>query len=429
MTDQELAQAYAPVLLFSKGEQFFPMEAEKYIERCSLHIRENDTGEKMLIPPGCVTLHWIDNARYSTRDLFLTYADRRGTSRLFQGALTELWHLRRAVAAAAEAAAEAIPAPAPAGVLGSLRERIGDLIDDAGEIVEDLTDRLADELDDLEAYQDLLRLLKRSVGGQVYSDHVYQRARRQYLESQSKLMYYYRVLPGSDPYNRIVQYWYFYAFNPHINRHEADWESVTLYFRDDRPDRAFYSAHKGGNNYARKVITWIDDAATGCEHPLVYVAKDSHAHYASAARVRTESGLAKTRKGKRLPCDEFEPGGLIVGPLTEQDFEDGPLAGHPFKALQPWDEPEALQNQDWLNFDGLWGVCVRHSRGRLPDEDDLADTLEEQVDEVLAAWVDRIIGKKNLADLMGRLGSAPVGPRQHNQHTEWDNPVRLLDRR
>jgi hypothetical protein len=426
MTDQELALAYAPVLLFSAGEQFFPMDAGKYIEKCSLHLRESDIEEKMLLPPGYVMFDWwLGSANVNTKQIFLTYADRRGTSKQFQDTLIELWKPRYLEAVS-------IPAEAPVemmlfGTWRDLKDTLEGLVESAENAVENVVDAVLDRLDGTDAYLKLLHGLKKNVGCQVYPDNVYKRVCTQYLESQSKLMYYYRVVSDMGGYDKIAQYWYFYAFNPHINRHEADWESITLFFRGEKPDRAVYSAHEGSNTYEWHELSRISDPQTGGERPLVYVAKDSHANYRSVACVTDESGLIKIQGGERLPCDEFEPGGVIVGDLSDEDFQDTALAGQSFHAHQTWDPPEELADSlPWMDFNGVWGVNVRHSGYQLPDDQGEADDCPEQPDHTVIEWVEKVIGEAKLAELMKKLGGAPVGPKQHNKHGQWDDPTRLL---
>jgi hypothetical protein len=428
MTDQELALAYAPILLFSAGEQFFPMDADKYIEKCSLHLRESDTEERMLLPPGNVMFDWwVGNDNVNTSQLFLTYADRRGTSRQLQETLIELWKPRYLEAVS-------IPAEAPVeaemmlfGAWRDLKETLADLVESAENVVENALDAVLDHIDGTTAYQSLLHGLKKNVGCQVYPEKVYRRACTQYLESQSKLTYTYRVVSDKGGYDKIAQYWYFYAFNPHINRHEADWESVTIFFRNGKPERAVYSAHDGGNPYEWHQLSRITDRQTGCERPLVYVAKDSHANYRSVACVADESGLIKTKGGERMSCDEFEPGGVIVGDLSDEDFQDAVLAGQPFHAHQTWDPPQELVDSlAWMDFNGVWGVNVRHSGNQLPDDLGEVDDCPEQPDHTVMEWMEKVIGEARLAELMQRLGGAPVGPKRHNDHGQWDDPSKLL---
>jgi hypothetical protein len=75
-----------------------------------------------------------------------------------------------------------------------------------------------------------------------------------------------------------IEYWLLYLYNDFYDAHEADWEGVTVVLQNGAPLGAAYSQHQG-----RKWIAWsaLQKAAT---HPLVYVARGSHADYPKAGR-------------------------------------------------------------------------------------------------------------------------------------------------
>ena len=41
-TDAELLRAFEPVVRFTSGEQFFPMDVERYVSACSLWLYHPD---------------------------------------------------------------------------------------------------------------------------------------------------------------------------------------------------------------------------------------------------------------------------------------------------------------------------------------------------------------------------------------------------
>jgi len=141
---------------------------------------------------------------------------------------------------------------------------------------------------------------------------------------------------------RIVQYWFFYAFNDFrtavrgANNHEGDWESIAVYLRQEngrwQPNYAAYSSHQ-----TRQAVAWgaIECADEARQHPIVYVGRGSHACY-------FEPGV-------------YRPG---VGPLRVRDYAlgDGEEIG-PGK----WTTPRILTetSPDWLFFDGFWGAYIR----------------------------------------------------------------------
>jgi hypothetical protein len=76
-----------------------------------------------------------------------------------------------------------------------------------------------------------------------------------------------------------VQYWLFYAFNEFLDWHDGDWEEITIRLtHDGDPVAAAYSSHHNGlrEDWAKV------EKRNG--HPVVYVARGSHANYFSAGK-------------------------------------------------------------------------------------------------------------------------------------------------
>ena len=119
--------------------------------------------------------------------------------------------------------------------------------------------------------------------------------------------------------NIIIQYWFFYVFNPgDLNRHEADWEMAQIQVQGSTPSIAMYSQHQEGQRAA-----WSLVEADG-DHMKVYVARGSHASY-----FRSFSGKLG------VASDSVRDNGLV---------------------LQPTDYTiEVLDNQSWLSYGGSWG--------------------------------------------------------------------------
>ena len=157
---------------------------------------------------------------------------------------------------------------------------------------------------------------------------------------QRSACYYGRVVDQCG--YRIVQYWFFYAFNDFrsavrgTNNHEGDWERIAIYLLPEdgqwRPKYAAYSGHHTNQARPWEKVECADEA---CQHPVVYVGRGSHACY-------FESGVHR-------------PG---VGPFRVRDYAlgDGEEIG-PGK----WDTPRTLTDTepDWLFFDGFWGAYIR----------------------------------------------------------------------
>ncbi|MGZ6639014.1 MAG: hypothetical protein ACXVII_39980 [Solirubrobacteraceae bacterium] len=73
-----------------------------------------------------------------------------------------------------------------------------------------------------------------------------------------------------------LEYWLLYLYNDFYDQHEADWEGITVVLQNGVPLGATYSQHQG-----RKWTVW-SALSTSAGHPLVYVARGSHAQYPKA---------------------------------------------------------------------------------------------------------------------------------------------------
>jgi len=157
---------------------------------------------------------------------------------------------------------------------------------------------------------------------------------------------YARVKEGGDGSYTVVQYWIFYYFNDWRNFHEGDWELVQLNFRSGtakelldtgaEPVFAAYSQHQAGQR-----MSWNDmkeKALVAGTHPIVYVARGSHANY-------------------------FAPGHYWSG----LDFDDTGLSS--WRVISPEQlnvvllpEIEAAGGRpEWLAFKGRWGEYLGFS--------------------------------------------------------------------
>jgi hypothetical protein len=120
-----------------------------------------------------------------------------------------------------------------------------------------------------------------------------------------------------------VQYWFFYPFNDGaLNRHEGDWEMVTVLLDSSRePTEVGYSQHYGGEGAEWSMVETSDG------HPKVYVALGSHANYLRS--YEGALGLASDKvsaSGRLLSPDDY---GLVnIGEAGEGG---------------------------WLDFAGFWG--------------------------------------------------------------------------
>ena len=55
---EALAKKYEPIVRYSKGENFYPLAVEPYLEKCSLHHKDESVGMKgMVLPPEMVDVN------------------------------------------------------------------------------------------------------------------------------------------------------------------------------------------------------------------------------------------------------------------------------------------------------------------------------------------------------------------------------------
>ena len=167
---------------------------------------------------------------------------------------------------------------------------------------------------------------------------VYERDFSQYTGDQPAVVYAHIV---HDPNRRdrlFLQYWLYWYFNDWNNKHESDWEGITLQFEAATIEEALageplavgYSQHEGGER-----AEWDDTKLTReGDHPVVYSSARSHASYYGSAvylgRGASEGFGCDTTTG---PSDRVVPE-VVVLPDSVDDPNDR-LA--------------------WLSFNGRWG--------------------------------------------------------------------------
>ncbi len=127
----------------------------------------------------------------------------------------------------------------------------------------------------------------------------------------------------------VVQYWFFYAFNPGtLNQHQGDWEMIEIILDStETPLNAVYSQHFSGEKAA-----WNDVEKTDETHPRVYVALGSHANYFRPYQGKL--GLESDTVGNAFT---LEPDDLQIVLLGEKG-----VGNH-------------LPSQVWMEYGGRWG--------------------------------------------------------------------------
>ena len=200
----------------------------------------------------------------------------------------------------------------------------------------------------------------------------------------------YRAAAESDPthpyYGRVVrtatwtvlQYWFFYAFNDWrsgfngANDHEADWEQVLVYLDADADGRAvprwaaFAQHDYQGGNLRRRWDDRVELDLVG-DHPVVYAGAGSHASYFRPGDYIAEQELRMPVPVKRA-VNAFSK--LMSGATGTEDARvlaiafidyargDGISIGS--GGDREWQPVVLDEMQGWVSdYRGLWGLSVR----------------------------------------------------------------------
>lgn len=177
-----------------------------------------------------------------------------------------------------------------------------------------------------------------------------------------------------------AQYWWFLFYNDAWNRHQGDWEGITLFLRGGRaetpdgyvPLGAAYACHDLGRWRRWRDVERVDDAGRADEagqHPVVYVARGSHAAYFDYSETGYHPSMSRTL---RIPFfgDYKIPSQFVLETRSATDWvaSGEPNVGNgvailpervrtmpPERVLR--DLP-ALRRDDewwWMAYRGLWG--------------------------------------------------------------------------
>jgi hypothetical protein len=352
--DQALLRRFEPILRFTRGERFFPMDTAPYLRESSLWELRPGTEAVRVVPRGGLSLDSLPQPRVSD-----------------SGSIVYL-KLTDPLTPAEMAARYLAHVHADEGEYGEFKAGLGRLARVG------YFSRVADALFSIS-------LLTR---GRVPGDaaeaatEVYRRMRA----DGARFRYHGRVVRQSGWI--VLQYWFFYAFNDWRSRffgandHEADWETVSLYLSESEdgdvtPEWAAYAAHnESGDDLRRR---WDDpELEKEGEHPIVYIGAGSHASYFRRGEYVTEielpflAPLARVADRAREFWHETlrqyagngRPGhgngsNLFRIPFVDYARGDG-LAVGPGTAL-PWDAPRLLSPPPaWAtSYRGRWGLYAR----------------------------------------------------------------------
>lgn len=166
----------------------------------------------------------------------------------------------------------------------------------------------------------------------------YERDFEKYTADVEPTVYAHVVQQPDEPGLVFVQYWFYWYYNDWNNKHESDWEGITLKFEAASVEEALrsepvavgYAQHEGGER-----ADWSDSKLTReGDRPMVFSSARSHASYFGSTLYLGRSA------SEGFGCDE------TTGPSTRIDPAVVML---PDRVDDP-DDPLA-----WLSFAGRWG--------------------------------------------------------------------------
>jgi hypothetical protein len=372
--DAALLRRFEPILCFNQGEQFYPMDVDRYLAEAGLYVKRPQEDPQLLVSRGHLDVPRLVEERQSVPGsvLYLSFADPLSSAeaRRFRRTSTlKDFHV-------------GVGRLARVGVFA----RLGDLL-----------------------FSLSLLLRGKSPRGLAAGAA----KRYQALQAQTPRFCYHGRVVREHGYVAL-QYWFFYLFNDWrssfygVNDHEADWEMITLFGAEDKqgeiqPGWVAYAAHnEEGDNLRRR---WDDPALEHVgEHPVVYVGAGSHAAYFFPGEYLTTAVLPYTAglvRAWRLvrgawfrlgmgsePNHEQIPGMLCV-PYVDYARGDGlhigPGQEHPWGLclLEAADERSAPA---WVDgYRGLWG---RYIGDPLAGEDAPAGPKFQRDGQIRRSWYD-----------------------------------------
>ena len=382
-----LLRRFEPLMHFTRGERFYPMDVEPYVRSCSLWVQHADEEAVCLVPRGELTSE--DLAQQPQDEFGATHFLRFTDPQSFR----ELYSRRLRRKHVSEKRKE------PDNVFRAGRGRLARV---------GYLSRVVDAL-----YSLALLARGRLPGEASFASSI----RYQHIMSErEQYRYHGRVLRQGDWI--VLQYWFFYAFNDWrsgfygANDHEGDWEKILVYLSESetgevRPEWAAYAAHDYKGDDLRR--SWDDPELEKVgEHPIVYVGAGTHASYYSRGEYLTEleirppSPIARAvdairslwRKrlhqysGDGTRSAQNEAPNLFVVPFVDYARGDGAAVG-PGQEKE-WEPPRLLDSPSsaWVSgYRGLWGF---YAQDPFEGEDAPAGPMYNHDKSVRREWYDPV---------------------------------------
>jgi hypothetical protein len=360
-SDLELLRAYEPVLAYTEGELFFPVDIDSYIAACSLWRSRPGGEEVQVVPAGELSVDRLAGAEreWPGYDLHLRFVQQ-------ETLVEEAKRFRRT-------ARPVIPRSGRLAAVGVL-----------GRIV-DVLMRIS-------------LLIRGAVPGGVAAAAA---TRYRELLDTNTSTYYGRVT--RDGGYIALQYWFFYAMNDWrstfggVNDHEADWEKVVVYLLDrgDGPAEPVWvgaSSHEYTGDDLRR--SWDDpDLHREGDHPVLFPGAGSHSNQVEPGDYLIQVDPAFLRgtvrawravAGRIFPSDSAIARHGIGVPFVDYARGDGVRLGP--GGDREWSPVVIDDTVPWVaRFRGLWG---RDTRDWFEGERAPSGPRYERDGTVRRSWID-----------------------------------------
>jgi hypothetical protein len=341
--DLDLLRQFEPVVRFTKGEQFFPTDVDRFVRECSLWAHYPDGREEVEVKQGELTLEKLVRQRPAVF----------GTVRFLR--FVETLTLSEAAIALTEQA--------------QLRRKLGNYFHvGMGRLARGgFLPRLADALFSLSF------LLRGKVSSATAA--AAELAFNRMHDENEKYVYYGRVVRQNGW--TVLQYWYFYCYNSWrsgfhgVNDHESDWEMVCIYLFEDGgrlvPEWAAYASHDFHGDDLRRRWDDTDQLDFIDGHPVVYAGAGSHASYFRPGEYQAEvtlplpnwfNGIVRAMNKFWTEILDQPAGNPFRIPFVDFARGDGMRLGP--GQNHPWSPVLIDESTPWVSqYRGLWGLFAR----------------------------------------------------------------------
>jgi hypothetical protein len=368
--DLDTLRAFEPIVRYTKGEKFYPMAVEPYVQASSLWLYVADGADEELVAEGELSVDGLVEPRDAP------------FGSLFYVRFVHPLDLQESTQALADARqlAKREQNEFHAGVgrlaRGGLLPRLGD------------------------GLFSLSLLLRGNVPGATAAAAALKYA--EIREQDGRFVYHGRVVRQSGW--TVCQYWFFFAYNPWrsgfhgVNDHESDWEMVSVYlYAEDgllRPAWVAYASHDfHGADLRRR---WDDpiDLELQDGHPVVYAGAGSHAAYFRPGEYQAEVPIPSPRQFKRVA----EAVGRLWRTTLGQGDDRGPLRipfidfargdGVAVGPGQPneWTPNVIDETTPWAaRYRGMWGL---YAQDPISGENAPAGPMYERDGSPRPSWFD-----------------------------------------